>query len=155
MGMVILRLFLVIISSLSGYIIGRELWNYENSAWTGLLAGFLFAIFIVSFELNVEKTPVKTVLGGVIGIIVGLVIANLLSLSLFLLNLQENSAVNLSVCLLINAILGYLGIMIGLKKGGELALPAEGFYVEGSEGPLKEGELERAADWARQILAAP
>jgi flavodoxin len=41
-----------------------------------------------------------------------------------------------------------------LKKGGELALPAEGFFVEGSEGPLKEGELERAADWARQILAA-
>jgi len=40
------------------------------------------------------------------------------------------------------------------KKGGELAIPAEGFFVEGSEGPLKEGELERAADWARQILAA-
>ena len=37
------------------------------------------------------------------------------------------------------------------KKGGELALPPEGFYVEGTEGPLKEGELERAADWARPM----
>jgi len=39
------------------------------------------------------------------------------------------------------------------KKGGKLALPAEGFLVEGAEGPLKEGELERAADWARQVMA--
>jgi flavodoxin I len=39
------------------------------------------------------------------------------------------------------------------KKGGELVMPAEGFYVAGTEGPLLEGELERAADWARQIVA--
>jgi len=40
-----------------------------------------------------------------------------------------------------------------LKKGGELAIPPEGFYVEDTEGPLLDGELERAADWARKILA--
>ena len=39
------------------------------------------------------------------------------------------------------------------KKGGELAVSPEGFFVKGSEGPLKEGELERAADWAKQIIA--
>jgi flavodoxin len=39
------------------------------------------------------------------------------------------------------------------KKGGDLAVPPEGFYVDGTEGPLVEGELERAADWARQIVA--
>jgi len=39
------------------------------------------------------------------------------------------------------------------KKGGELAIPPEGFYVTDVEGPLHEGELERAADWARQIMA--
>lgn len=39
------------------------------------------------------------------------------------------------------------------KKGGEVSMPPEGFYVEGTEGPLTEGELERATDWARQILA--
>jgi flavodoxin len=39
------------------------------------------------------------------------------------------------------------------KKGGELVISPEGFYVDGTEGPLTEGELERAADWARQILA--
>ena len=39
------------------------------------------------------------------------------------------------------------------KKGGELIIAPEGFYVEGTEGPLKKGELERAADWAKQIMA--
>ncbi len=40
------------------------------------------------------------------------------------------------------------------KKGGELAIPPEGFYVGGTEGPLLDGELERAAAWAKQIAAA-
>jgi flavodoxin len=38
------------------------------------------------------------------------------------------------------------------KKGGELAGPPAGFYVADSEGPLLEGELERAAEWASQLL---
>jgi flavodoxin len=38
------------------------------------------------------------------------------------------------------------------KKGGELAVPPEGFYVGDTEGPLVEGELDRAADWAKQII---
>lgn len=39
-----------------------------------------------------------------------------------------------------------------VKKGGTLAVPPEGFYVEDTEGPLLEGELERAAGWAQQVL---
>jgi flavodoxin len=38
------------------------------------------------------------------------------------------------------------------KKDGELVAPAEGFFVDGKEGPMKGGELERAADWARQLV---
>jgi len=36
-------------------------------------------------------------------------------------------------------------------KGGHLAAEPEGFIVEDSEGPLKKGELERAAIWAKKI----
>jgi len=39
-----------------------------------------------------------------------------------------------------------------VKKGGVPVIPAEGFFVDGEEGPLKDGELERAADWAKQIM---
>jgi flavodoxin I len=39
------------------------------------------------------------------------------------------------------------------KKGGELVVAPKGFYVEGTEGPLVQGELERAAAWARKLFA--
>ncbi len=40
------------------------------------------------------------------------------------------------------------------RKGGVLAAPPMGFIVKGSEGPLAEGELERAAVWAGVVAAS-
>ncbi|MFC1872694.1 flavodoxin family protein [Chloroflexota bacterium] len=37
------------------------------------------------------------------------------------------------------------------KKGGNLVVPEEGFFVKGKEGPLVDGEIERAASWAKDI----
>ncbi len=39
-----------------------------------------------------------------------------------------------------------------VQKGGEQAALPKGFSVEDTKGPLKEGELERAAEWARGII---
>jgi len=42
----------------------------------------------------------------------------------------------------------------GLKRrGGNLIVPAERFFVLERQGPLEDGELDRAANWARQIAA--
>ena len=52
-------------------------------------------------------------------------------------------------------IFGYAADRIGKdlkKKGVNLVLPPEPFYVKATRGPLKDGELERAADWAKHIL---
>jgi flavodoxin len=38
------------------------------------------------------------------------------------------------------------------EKGGNPVVPGEGFFVNGKEGPLKEGELERAASWAKGLV---
>ena len=38
------------------------------------------------------------------------------------------------------------------KKGGILVGPPGDFYVTGGEGPLKEGEGERAAAWAKALV---
>jgi flavodoxin I len=40
-----------------------------------------------------------------------------------------------------------------LRKGGQATVPSGGFIVKASEGPLKDGELDRAAEWARGIVA--
>jgi len=37
------------------------------------------------------------------------------------------------------------------KKGGKLTAPPEGFFVTGEQGPLKNGEVERATEWARKF----
>ena len=39
------------------------------------------------------------------------------------------------------------------KKGANLTRDPEPFFVTGTEGPLKEGELERAAAWAKETVA--
>jgi len=38
------------------------------------------------------------------------------------------------------------------KMGVSLLLPPESFFVNGMQGPLNSGELDRAATWARMLL---
>jgi flavodoxin len=38
------------------------------------------------------------------------------------------------------------------EKGANFVVPTEGFFVTGKEGPLKNGELERAAAWAKSLV---
>jgi hypothetical protein len=40
------------------------------------------------------------------------------------------------------------------KKGGTPVLEPEGFFVKDSEGPLKDGELQRAKEWGQKALKA-
>ena len=64
--------------------------------------------------------------------------------------------VDSAILTLMAGIFGYAAKPIGnklVRKGGELATAPEGFAVEGTEGPLRDGELERAAEWAKQVLA--
>jgi flavodoxin len=37
------------------------------------------------------------------------------------------------------------------KKGANLIAEPEGFFVEGTKGPLTQGELERAAEWGKGL----
>jgi flavodoxin I len=38
------------------------------------------------------------------------------------------------------------------KRGANVIGSPQGFFVQGSEGPLKEGEVERAAVWAKEMV---
>lgn len=51
-------------------------------------------------------------------------------------------------------IFGYAAEPIGralVKAGGTLVGKPQGYFVHGSEGPLWDGELERAAAWGEQL----
>lgn len=41
-------------------------------------------------------------------------------------------------------------ILVGM--GGHLVVSPEGFIVQGKEGPLKEGEIERAIEWGKHLI---
>lgn len=65
--------------------------------------------------------------------------------------------VNSTILTFLVKIFGYAAEPINarlVKKGGQQNLPPAGFFVEGTAGPMKTGELERAAHWADQIIAA-
>jgi hypothetical protein len=50
---------------------------------------------------------------------------------------------------------GYAAEKIGkqlVNKGGSQIVKPEGFFVDGSEGPITAGELERAIAWAGKLL---
>jgi len=52
-------------------------------------------------------------------------------------------------------IFGYAAgrIADSLKRNGRTLIASpEGFFVKGKEGPLKEGEVEHAAGWAKEIV---
>ncbi len=79
----------------------------------------------------------------------------------FLNKIPKDALKNISVAVfdtrvkaVIAKVFGYAAgrIASGLKeKGGSLTAPPEGFFVKGTEGPLVDGELERAASWAKGI----
>ncbi len=54
-------------------------------------------------------------------------------------------------------IFGYAAPKIGRnleKSGTHLVAPPEGFFVLGKKGPLKDGEIERAAAWVEEMFGA-
>ncbi|MCG2738341.1 MAG: hypothetical protein L6282_18320 [Candidatus Methanoperedenaceae archaeon] len=62
--------------------------------------------------------------------------------------------VNSKILTFLVKIFGYAAEPIGSKlrkKQGELLIAPEGYIITDTEGPLKEGELERAVNWVNQI----
>jgi hypothetical protein len=41
-----------------------------------------------------------------------------------------------------------------VKTGGTLVGKPAGLYVKGGEGPLKDGEIERVAAWAKGLVGS-
>jgi flavodoxin len=58
---------------------------------------------------------------------------------------------------LLLGLVGYAAPRIGRQlraRGAQVVLEPEGFIVEGKEGPLRDGEEQRAAAWAKELLAS-
>lgn len=133
-----MRTLLVLFASASGYLITLQILGSKNLAYFGLTSGLVIAVSAILFEERVKRTPLPIVAGGAIGLIIGLVVANLLTYPLILNFFGKNALLELTVYLLANCIIGYIGLNIGMKKGDEfeaLGLKAFGGAAEEPKAP--------------------
>ena len=130
----ILRLLLVVACSVSGYLLASHLPITHTLGiwikWVGALAGFIFALLALSIEKIIKKAPLKVIFGGTFGLFLGLVIAQLLG---YAFSGLQNSAVRISISVILSCVFGYMGLVLGGKKVEEFKWPGWGFFAKGSQ----------------------
>lgn len=131
MGIFILRIFLLLITGGSGYFIGQQAFSLADSQYWGLAMGLFIGLLVIFGESKVRKAPLKIIVGGALGLVLGLMLANLL-VSAFLAGLLEKIEASFSGYLLVNSILGYLGVILGIKKGKEFEWSALPWFAKES-----------------------
>ena len=121
----VLRLLLVLVCSVSGYILTSYLPASQSlGIWiklVGALTGFIFALLALSIEKIIKRAPLKVILGGTFGLVLGLVIAQLLG---YVFSGLQNSAVRISVSVILSCTFGYIGLVLGGKKVEEFGWPS-------------------------------
>jgi uncharacterized protein YacL len=120
-GVFILRILLLAATGSSGYFLGQQVLPSPDSGLWGMGIGLIIGILVILFERGVKRIPLKVVIGGAIGLVLGLMLANLL-ISAFFTALLERLEVDFSGYVLINSAFGYLGLILGIKKGKEFEL---------------------------------
>ncbi len=118
MGLFIIRILLLAITGLSGYFLLHQTNPFPESELWGIGIGLVVGVLVIIFETKIRQVPLKVIIGGAIGLVIGLFLANLLVNS-FITALFEGLGINLSAFVLINSALGYLGLILGMKKGKE------------------------------------
>lgn len=129
----ILRLLLVVACSVSGYLLASHLPITHTLGiwikWIGALTGFIFALLALSIEKIIKKAPLKVIFGGTFGLFLGLVIAQLLG---YAFSGLQNSAIRISISVILSCVFGYIGLVLGGKKVEEFRWPGWGFFAKGS-----------------------
>jgi uncharacterized protein YacL len=87
----------------------------------GFLGGLLLSALTLLTEDRLRKVSLKNLLGSFIGLILGIILANLISNAFFPFLFSEQQTA-LSLFGLLYGVCGYIGLRIGLKKGGEFHL---------------------------------
>ncbi len=69
---------------------------------------------------------------------------------------MDIAAVNNRLLTMMTKLFGYAAQHISAslaRKGGEVVASPIGFIVNDKQGPLKDGEIERAFQWAKQVIS--
>lgn len=112
--MILIRTLIIFLFIISGHLIGSRF----GSSIIGLIAGAACGICAIALEFILKNLQVGRIIGGLAGLLTGIAFANLLLLPL------RGVVPDLSIgYFVLNALLGYGGLLLGLKKGEKLTIP--------------------------------
>ncbi len=97
----------------------------------GILIGVGAALFVLLVEVIIERIPLDTLIAGVLGIVIGLIAAKLLDYTVYLMDNPKLYEIMRKYSLLIKVVFGYLGLVIAVRKKGELELLDRDIFARG------------------------
>ncbi len=112
---IIIQLVMVIVTTVTGYFIVREIFANNFIGLFGAIGGLGLGYVIIKCEEKLKEIELKRIIGSLIGIMLGLFIANLF-ISRLLLAIVKDIPITLPIYILIYFVVGYLGFRIGEKK---------------------------------------
>ena len=97
------------------------------------LIGLALSVAIIIIELVIQSIPLDTLVIGILGIVLGLIAAKLLDYAIYLTENQKLYEVVKDFNLVIKIVFAYLGLVIAVKKKGELDLLDRDLFKKGSK----------------------
>lgn len=114
MFFIILRIAVFAIFLLAGYLLGSK----YDAQFVGIAWGAIFGALAFFAEAAFKKISLGMVIGGIFGLSVGLLFANLLLFPLKAVISQDF----VTIAFVLNALFGYAGLLVGLKRGKGLTI---------------------------------
>jgi uncharacterized protein YacL len=124
---------LVLLSTLGGYFVGSKV----GQPLIGAATGSVGAGILILLELYVGRIPTKILITALMGFLSGLILGNLLFLSFLFLTDIKGPYLSYGY-ILGNLFLGYIGLMLGIKRSEEIV---ELSSILSSRGRKEEGRL--------------
>ncbi|MBI3592283.1 MAG: hypothetical protein HY099_02170, partial [Nitrospirae bacterium] len=124
------KIIIAVIFVLSGFLYGLK----YGLIFQGISAGLLLGILSIFVESRLRGVSFGSILGGLVGLGTGLLFSNLLLFPLRYLITDESRTLSAFV---VNAMLGYGGLFVGLRRGRNLTIPAIMRLFKGQE--MEEG----------------
>ncbi len=125
-----IRIVFVVVCVAAGY----HFEPFHLSRLLASLAGFLFAVAVILFEVRLRRASLRRLIGAVIGSILGMLGAYLTSL--VLMNTSMPAGERSFFSLIVFLVMTYIGLIVGANKGDMLNLQALGGLF-GSERNLR------------------
>ncbi|MBI5189532.1 MAG: TRAM domain-containing protein [Nitrospirae bacterium] len=115
-----IRVIFLIVAAVSGQVIFSDMELLQGQWVPGAVVGLAVGLLAIVFENYVRRVPVRSLTGAIIGLASGILLAALVTLPIKGLHIHPDFIG--ASRFLVFAVLGYLGLAFGARKGSEFDL---------------------------------